>query len=140
MGDVGSQFIGFSFAVLAVIAAEIDVSRTSFLIVPLLFFNFIFDTVFTFCRRAIRREDVTQAHRSHLYQLLNQLGWSHAKVSLFHFAIAITQGVGAILLLGCGPEERMFVFLPFLGFQIVYAFLVIREASIRGLIRPARVT
>ena len=140
MGDVGSQFIGFSFAVLAVIAAEIDVSRTSFLIVPLLFFNFIFDTVFTFCRRAIRREDVTQAHRSHLYQLLNQLGWSHAKVSLFHFAIAITQGVGAILLLSCGPEERMFVFLPFLGFQMVYAVLVIRQARIQGLISSARVT
>ena len=59
-------------------------------------------------------------------------------MSLFHFAIAIAQGVGAILLLGYGPEERMLVFLPFLGFQVIYAVAVIREARIRGLISPVR--
>ena len=37
MGDVGSQFLGFGFAAIAVIAAEYDTSRTSLLIMPLLF-------------------------------------------------------------------------------------------------------
>jgi UDP-GlcNAc:undecaprenyl-phosphate/decaprenyl-phosphate GlcNAc-1-phosphate transferase len=134
MGDVGSQFIGFTFAALAVIAAEIDASRTSFLVVPLLFFNFIFDTLFTFCRRALRREDVTQAHRTHLYQLLNQIGWSHAQVSLFHFAVAAIQGIGTLILIDLGPDERMLVFVPFIVFQIVYATMIISVARRRGVV------
>lgn len=134
MGDVGSQFIGFAFAALAVIAAEIDASRTSFLVVPLLFFNFIFDTVFTFCRRALRGEDVTQAHRSHLYQLLNRIGWSHVQVSLFHFAVTTAQGIGILYLIGLGPDDRMLVFLPFIVFQIFYAAAVMTVARRRGIV------
>jgi UDP-GlcNAc:undecaprenyl-phosphate GlcNAc-1-phosphate transferase len=138
MGDVGSQFIGFSFAALAVIAAEIDASRTSLWVVPLLFFNFIFDTAFTFFRRALRGENVTQAHRSHLYQLLNQIGWSHVRVSLFHYVVTISQGLGVVYLVRLGPDERMLVFLPFLAFQIVYALIVVRAAMRRGIltVRP----
>ena len=134
MGDVGSQFIGFSFAALAVVAAEIDASRTSFLVVPLLFFNFIFDTVFTFCRRGMRGEDVTQAHRTHLYQLLNQIGWSHAQVSLFHFGVAAVQGIGALILIDLGPDERMLVFAPFIAFQLVYATVIMTVARRRGVV------
>ena len=118
------------------IAAEIDASRTSFLVVPLLFFNFIFDTVFTFCRRALRGEDVTQAHRTHLYQLLNQIGWSHVQVSLFHVGVTAAQGIGALTLIGFGPDSRMLVFLPFLAFQTVYAVVVISVARRRGILRP----
>ena len=134
MGDVGSQFLGFSFASLAVIAAEIDASRTSFLVVPLLFFNFIFDTIFTFCRRAMRGEKLTQAHRTHLYQLLNQLGLSHVQISLFHICVTVAQGVGALILIGYGPDKRMLVFLPFLGFQIIYTAVIIAFARKRGII------
>ncbi|MGB0632838.1 MAG: glycosyltransferase family 4 protein [Alphaproteobacteria bacterium] len=134
MGDVGSQFIGFTFAAFAVIAAEIDASRTSFLVVPLLFFNFIFDTMFTLCRRIIRGEDITQAHRTHLYQLLNRIGWSHVRVSLLHFAMTGLQGVGALLLIGYGPDERMLVFLPFIAGQVVYAILVMSAARRHGVI------
>ena len=124
----------FAFAAMAIIAAEYDSSRTSFLVVPLLFFHFIFDTVFTFCRRVIRGDNVTQAHRTHLYQLINRLGVSHARVSLIHFAIAIAQGVGAIVLIGLGPENRMLVFVPFVVFQIGYATVVMVLARQAGLL------
>lgn len=134
MGDVGSQFLGFSFATLAVIAAEIDVSRTSLLVVPLLFFNFIFDTAFTFARRVLRGENVMQAHRTHLYQLMNRLGFSHVRVSLFHYGVAAAQGGGALVLVRLGPDERALVFLPYLVFQILYAAVVIGSARRRGLI------
>ncbi|HEY5606816.1 MAG TPA: MraY family glycosyltransferase [Alphaproteobacteria bacterium] len=134
MGDVGSQFLGFVFAALAVIAAEHDASRTSFLVVPLLFFHFIFDTAFTMVRRALRGEDITQAHRSHLYQLLNQCGWSHAQVSALHFAMTALQGAAVLWLIRLGPDRRALVFLPFLALEIVYAFLVMRAAKRRGLL------
>ena len=134
MGDVGSQFLGFSFATLAVIAAEIDASRTSFFVVPLLFFNFLFDTAFTFVRRFLRGDDVTQAHRTHLYQLLNRLGWSHVQVTLFHCAVSAAQGIGVLILIRLGPDERAFVFLPYLVFEILYAVLVMRAARRRDLV------
>jgi len=134
MGDVGSQFIGFTFAAFAVIAAEIDASRTSFLVVPLLFFNFIFDTTFTLCRRALRGEDIMQAHRTHLYQLLNRIGWSHVRVSVLHFSMTAFQGVGALLLVGYGPDQRILIFLPFLAGQSFYAILVIAAARRKGIL------
>lgn len=134
MGDVGSQFLGFAFAAIAVIAAGHDAARTSLLIMPLLFFNFLFDTVFTFFRRLRAGEDVTQAHRTHLYQLFQRLGYSHVRVSLFHFAVAVAQGVGALALLQSQSGTRAFVFVPFFAFQAVYAWLIVRAARRRGLI------
>ena len=134
MGDVGSQFLGFTFAAIAVIAAGHDASRMPFLIMPLLFFNFIFDTVFTFFRRLISGEDVTSAHRGHLYQLMNRSGLSHVRVSLFHYAVAALQGLGALALIGIGPDRGALVFLPFLAFQTVYAGAVIRIARRRGVL------
>src|SRR5258706_1323542 len=62
MGDVGSAFLGFTFAALAIIGAEVDVGRLSFYIVPLLLFHFIFDTFFTFVRRWLNSEPLHLAH------------------------------------------------------------------------------
>ena len=134
MGDVGSQFLGFSFAALAVIAAEVDSSRTSLLVVPLLFFNFLFDTGFTLCRRALRGANVTSAHREHLYQLANRLGWSHVRVTLFHYAVAAVQGIGAVAMAELAPDRRILVFVPFVVFEIAYAAVIMRRARAQGLL------
>jgi UDP-N-acetylmuramyl pentapeptide phosphotransferase/UDP-N-acetylglucosamine-1-phosphate transferase len=134
MGDVGSQFLGFCFAAIAVIAAEYDLSRTSALVMPLLFFNFIFDTGLTFLRRLAMGQNVTEAHRSHLYQLMNRMGASHFQVSLFHFAVTAAQGVGVLVLIELPAESRAWVFVPFILFQIVYAAIVLRRAARRNLL------
>ena len=101
---------------------------------PLLFFNFIFDTTFTLCRRLFNGENITQAHRGHLYQLLNQIGWSHVRVSILHFFMTISQGVGTLFLIRCEPQQQVLVFLPFLILQIVYAVLVIGGARRMGIL------
>lgn len=77
MGDVGSGFLGFTFAVLALAAA-----RSSAL--PLqawaLFLGvFLFDATVTLARRIARGEPWYDAHRSHAYQRLTGAGWSHAR-------------------------------------------------------------
>ncbi len=126
MGDVGSLFVGFALAALAVAAA--DPASASLLVVPLLFFNFIFDTVFTFCRRALRGENITQAHREHLYQLMTGTGLTHAQVSLFHFGVAVAQGLGALVLIRLPPEDGWLAFLPFLLFQTIYATVVLAKS------------
>lgn len=135
MGDVGSQFLGFLLAALAVAGAEQEPSPVPMLVMPLLLFHFIFDTVFTFVRRLINRENIAEAHRSHLYQLLNRMGLSHARVSLIHYALAATQGAGAFVLLRADPSHHMIIFAPFIFVEIVYATIVMRLARQRDLIK-----
>jgi UDP-GlcNAc:undecaprenyl-phosphate GlcNAc-1-phosphate transferase len=128
MGDVGSVFLGFAFAVMAVIAARYDLSHTSMLVVPLLLFHFIFDAMLTFVRRLTRGEDVTLAHRTHLYQLLNQLGWSHGKVTLLYSCMAFVQGLAAIWMVKIPGEPRLSMFLPLVFLQLSFSAWVLRKA------------
>ena len=134
MGDVGSTFLGFAFAVLAIIAARYDRSHTSFLVMPLLLFNLIYDTFFTFMRRLLRGERVLFAHRTHLYQLFNRLGYSHRAVSLFHYGVCVLQGIAAIGMVNIIGHQRVLVFLPFLAFQVIYSYVIIRRARKAGLL------
>jgi UDP-GlcNAc:undecaprenyl-phosphate GlcNAc-1-phosphate transferase len=134
MGDVGSAFLGFTFATLAVIGASLDLGHLSFYIVPMLLFHFIFDTVFTFSRRLVRREKIHLAHRTHLYQLLNSLGYSHRAVSLFHYSLTVVQGIAAFVSIGLPANMRLLVFIPFLIFEIGYARWVLGRARAMRLV------
>lgn len=129
MGDVGSVFLGFVLAVLAIIAAKYDTSRVSFLVMPLLVFNIIFDAVFTFIRRAIRGEKVMQAHRTHLYQLLVRDGFTHREVSLIHYCMAFLQGLGAMWMVQIPGTQRIFIFIPFVLLQAAWAWWVMRRSG-----------
>lgn len=128
MGDAGSVFLGFAFAGLALMGASSDNAHILFLVVPLLLFNFIYDTLFTLIRRLLCRERVTEAHRTHLYQLCNRLGWSHLQVSLFHYAMCVAQGLAAIWMAQAPGAERAWVFLPFIIFSMLYSMVVIHRA------------
>jgi UDP-GlcNAc:undecaprenyl-phosphate GlcNAc-1-phosphate transferase len=128
MGDVGSTFLGFTLAVLAIIAARYDRSHTSFMVMPLLLFNLIYDTFFTFMRRLFAGERVIDAHRTHLYQLFNRLGYSHRTVSFFHYTVCVLQGLAAVWMVNIPGTERTLVFIPFLLFQLLYSYVVITSA------------
>lgn len=78
MGDVGSGFLGFTLACLA-IAGE-AVAAVPILIWAILAAAFITDASITFVRR-LRRGSWKTAHRSHAYQRLVQAGWSHSRVT-----------------------------------------------------------
>lgn len=134
MGDVGSTFLGFTFATLAIISSLYDNAHTSLLVVPLLLFHFIYDTFFTFIRRFLRKENVFQAHRTHLYQLYNQLGYSHTKVTLFYYAVGLAQGLGAFWMIKIPNQQRLLMFVPFLIFQIIYSALIIYSAKKRDIL------
>lgn len=134
MGDVGSTFLGFVFAVLAIIASRYDHSHTSFMVIPLLLFNFIYDTSFTFVRRLVRGENVTEAHRTHLYQIFHRLGYTHRTVCLFHYGICILQGFAAVWMVRIPGEPRTLIFIPFLVLQIIYSIIIMRSAKKKGLL------
>ncbi len=134
MGDVGSTFLGFVFATLAIIASLYDNSHTSFLVMPLLLFNVIFDTLLTFLRRFKKGENVFSPHRTHLYQLTQRLGFTHLEVTLMQYCFCFLQGLGAIWLVNIPGSKRLFVFIPFLLVQGCYAVVVLRKANRKGLI------
>jgi UDP-N-acetylmuramyl pentapeptide phosphotransferase/UDP-N-acetylglucosamine-1-phosphate transferase len=98
MGDVGSAFLGYLFAVLTVIASRHDPRLA--LCGVLFVWPFVFDTVFTVIRRALRGERLHEAHRSHLYQRLNQTGISHARVAMLYGVLAL---IGAASLIAIVP-------------------------------------
>lgn len=87
MGDVGSAFLGYLFAVLPVLAAPANpvFALAGFALV----WPFVFDAALTFIRRLSRGEKVWLAHRSHLYQRLVISGLSHGQVSGIYVGLAL---------------------------------------------------
>ncbi len=91
MGDVGSAFLGYGFAVLPVMfgafSSEGD-SGAGLVLGTLLIWPFLFDTAFTLVRRLSRGENIVTAHRSHIYQRLTGAGYSHRVVTIIYIALA----------------------------------------------------
>ena len=80
MGDVGSGFLGYTLAVLAIASdQESDVSLWVWL---LLLGVFVVDATLTLLRRLLRGEKISQAHRDHAYQHAAIQFNSHLKVTL----------------------------------------------------------
>jgi Fuc2NAc and GlcNAc transferase len=79
MGDVGSSFLGFTFAILALASERARAVPLFVLIIPLL--PFCVDTTVTLVWRRLRGQAVTEAHRDHAYQRAVQSGLSHARVA-----------------------------------------------------------
>jgi Fuc2NAc and GlcNAc transferase len=91
MGDVGSTFLGYSFAVLPLIAS--DRGGDALLLGTLLMWTFIMDAGVTFIGRLIRRENVFAAHRSHLYQRLVLAGYRHETISSLYILLTLLAGI-----------------------------------------------
>lgn len=91
MGDVGSAFLGYTFAVLPLTASsEIKENQSLLTVVAVwLVWLFVFDTLYTFFRRLLRGEKFWQAHRSHLYQRLVIAGYSHRAVTILYGILSI---------------------------------------------------
>jgi UDP-N-acetylmuramyl pentapeptide phosphotransferase/UDP-N-acetylglucosamine-1-phosphate transferase len=93
MGDVGSTVLGFTFATLPVLAFSQTGGSRLFIVGALFVAPFIFDTTLTMLRRALQKEHLLQAHRSHLYQRLTKLGYYHGSVTTLYIAAAAVTGL-----------------------------------------------
>lgn len=92
MGDVGSAFLGYNFAILTLMGTT---QRSGLLLTGgLLLWPFIFDTAFTLLRRWRLGENIFTAHRSHLYQRLVLAGYPHRTVTITYLFLAL---VGTLL-------------------------------------------
>jgi Fuc2NAc and GlcNAc transferase len=85
LGDVGSGYLGYVIAVLALSAAR---SNTVALWVWLILGGVFFvDATVTLARRVLRGERVSEPHRAHAYQWLARRWGGHAKVTIACLAL-----------------------------------------------------
>ncbi len=87
MGDVGSSFLGYLFAALAILGEQ--TGTLPILIWTILLALFIWDTTLTLISRIRKGEKWYSAHRSHAYQRFVQMGNSHEKLALWFLLINI---------------------------------------------------
>lgn len=115
MGDVGSTALGYAFAVIPMVARRAEIvsdGRAAWLAIGAVL-PFVYDAASTFARRAIRRENVLAAHRTHTYQLLaGRIG--HRPVAHLWFALAGLSG-GSALAFATGAQEIV----AWVGFVLV---------------------
>jgi len=100
MGDVGSAFLGFTFASMPLLLDhKIKAVGAIPILSALLIWPFFFDTVITLIVRVYNKEPIWRAHRSHLYQRLVIRNYSHATVSLLYGLFALASSLAGVYLL-----------------------------------------
>jgi len=140
MGDVGSAFLGFTFAVLPLLLL-CELPRLPNLVQPgvvpgfavLVVWPFVGDGALTCLRRALRGERVWEAHRSHLYQRLVQTGWSHAQVSSLYAAWCVVGALAGLCWLVQAPGAAFVASAtPVLTLAVMFVFVSRQESAANG--------
>jgi len=90
LGDSGSYGIGAASGGLCILAWALG-TQPEAAIAPLVIY--IADTATVVVRRLRAGEPVHEAHRTHVYQRLTDLGWSHQKVALFVSGLTLACGL-----------------------------------------------
>jgi len=97
MGDVGAHALGLILGGLIVVAQR---DGFPFWLAALVLSCYLYDTSYTVARRALRGENVLQAHSQHLYQRLVRGGWSHGRVDAVVLALDGCLVAGVVLVAG----------------------------------------
>jgi Fuc2NAc and GlcNAc transferase len=96
LGDAGSGFLGFVFAVMA-LASELA-GRVPLILWLLLLGVFVFDATLTLARRVFHGDRWYEAHRLHAYQRAVEAGYSHQQVTIT--CLVLTGALGALAWIG----------------------------------------
>lgn len=102
MGDVGSVWLGFSFAAVAVLNLEGGVPFAASVVVLGMF---LADGGVTLLLRLWRRERVMDAHRTHFYQRLVRAGWSHVRTTSLYLLGTVWLGLLSVAFFGYARME-----------------------------------
>lgn len=124
MGDVGSATLGFLVAVFALWS-----NRNGH--VPgwmsvMIFSVFIVDATVTLIRRALKREAVWKAHRTHHYQRVVQAGWSHRRTTGAAILLMLASAGTALAVRDAGAAVAWTAIAIWLALYTLVAWLVRR--------------
>jgi UDP-N-acetylmuramyl pentapeptide phosphotransferase/UDP-N-acetylglucosamine-1-phosphate transferase len=133
MGDVGSTFLGYSFAVLPLVSS--DQGGDALLLGTLLVWTIIMDAGVTFIGRWIKHENIFAPHRSHLYQRLVIAGYKHETVSALYILLTLLAG---LLAYEWSQGHKFAEPLIFLGLPLVWVLLSVYAARLRNRVVKAK--
>lgn len=117
MGDVGSSVLGLLAAALSLWGARDGMFP--FWVALLVFSPFIVDATVTLLRRFFHGERVWQAHRTHYYQRLVQLGWGHQKTVVYEYGLMVACSASALLAVHLGSAGQRLIALGWCGLYLV---------------------
>jgi UDP-N-acetylmuramyl pentapeptide phosphotransferase/UDP-N-acetylglucosamine-1-phosphate transferase len=124
MGDAGSVPLGFLAGALGVLGWQQHIWAGWF---PLLVFSpFIVDATLTLLRRALRRQRIWQAHKSHYYQRLVRLGLSHTRLALIEYALMLGTAASAVGVSHYHPDAATPLLFAWAGFYLICGLLIDR--------------
>ncbi len=141
MGDVGSAFLGYTFAVLPLMltAGSVGTSSTAALMwAILLVWPFLFDTTYTLMRRLFTGENILMAHRSHLYQRLVAAGHTHGFVTILYVLLAIAGALVAQIWSTTALTENI-TYVAVIPFLAIVLLVLVWESERRHAVQQANV-
>ena len=110
MGDTGSNFLGFSLAVISILGVA-KTYTAIVIIAPLIVLALpIFDTIWAIIRRVISGKSIKAIvipDRGHLHHRLMTKGYSQKQAVLILYAISATLGMFAVILLESGVWKAL---------------------------------
>jgi len=127
MGDCGSNFLGFTLGVIAVLGVytptgsirELSIfSPLLVLAVPML------DTLLVVIYRIRRKAPILVGDRNHLAHRLMRIGFSHRQAVVLLWCVGGLLGILALLLPTLKPYQAVLVFCHAVGFAAVIAFFI----------------
>lgn len=135
MGDLGSTFLGFSFALMAILTSNhYDAHHTPFMVVPILLANIILETLFTFIWRLYHRQQVYRAHKLHPYQLLRQMGVSSKRIVLIYGIQSVLLAIAAFIYAFSHIGMQLTMLAVVLACYSIFFFSVHHLARSRGMV------
>lgn len=104
MGDSGSNFLGFSLAVVSIMGM-VKVAAAFTMLLPIVILAVpIFDTLFAIVRRILAGKSPFEPDISHLHHRISGLGFSHRQTALIIYAISIVLSGIAVLSLSLSQK------------------------------------
>lgn len=120
LGDAGSIPLGFLAATIGITGWSRELWPFWF---PVLVFSpFVVDACATLVQRWLRGERLSQAHRSHYYQRLVRMGWTHRRLALTEYTLMVA-AAGTALVLRAAPINA--VVLALIGWAAVYTAIAL---------------
>lgn len=96
MGDSGSNFLGYSLAVVSILGV-VKVAAAFTMLLPIIILAVpIFDTLFAIIRRVLAGKSPFEPDTSHLHHRISNLGFSHRQTALIIYAVSIVLSFIAI--------------------------------------------
>lgn len=120
LGDTGSYFFGSWLASLVVIGVASGVPW-EVMVAPLSVY--LLDTAGTLVRRAMRRENLLQPHRDHVYQRLTRYGLSHVMVTSVASLFMVLTATLGLVSLGASARPRVAAYLGIVCVLTIYWML-----------------